>query len=78
MKIRTACNDDLSDIIRLVKDTLSEFEFVYSSKTSELDLLDLEEESIWKGGTFIILEYNQKHLIVTGAIKKSFKHQIIY
>ncbi len=74
MNIRKANNDDIENIVRLVKDGLKEFGFAYSPQTSEADLHDIDHEYSQNDGVFLIMESNQKELLATGALKKIDSH----
>ena len=56
MKIREFNHEDLDNIIKLVKQGLSDFGLTYSSETSEADLENIQKEYFQDGGTFLILE----------------------
>lgn len=74
MNIRTYNKKDKENVIRLVKDGLTEFDFDYSKETSESDLANIEKEYLGNNGTFLILENNNHKLIATGAIKEIKKN----
>ncbi len=73
MNLRRANIRDTERIVKLVKSGLKEFGFVYSSETSESDLLNIEREYFGNNGIFLVLENNNK-LIATGAIKEIKKN----
>ncbi|MGM5469749.1 hypothetical protein ACS386_05685 [Flavobacteriaceae bacterium LMO-SS05] len=49
---RTATNRDIPKIVDLVKRSLTEFDSNYSPKTSENDLLDIEQTYLKNSGIF--------------------------
>jgi len=67
MKLRNAQPEDINAIIRLVKEGLKEFGFVYSPKTSEADIEHFVETYSKNDGAFIVIEQGNE-LIATGAL----------
>lgn len=67
---RTATNRDTGKIVFLVKKVLLEFELLYSPETSERDMQDIEATYMKNGGTFEVIENEEKEIIGTVALLK--------
>lgn len=67
---RTASNEDIPQIITLVKKTLGEYDLAFSSEESEFDLKDIEKTYLENGGIFIVVETQDNEIIGTAALLK--------